>query len=97
MTDRPGVLTVPWFTIETWPELLKVAADRATLPDTFVEFEQIAGGKFDRLRAQGVPLQKVLISVAELTAWCRANRCPVDGPGRAAFAAFVAMRRASAH
>jgi hypothetical protein len=92
-----GAITVPWFTAETWPELLAVATDRATLPDTFAEFEVIAGRKFARFTAQGHSLHKVLISVAELTVWCRANRIPIDGHGRAAFAAFVAMRRDRAH
>lgn len=71
MNARPDVLTVPWFTAETWPELLKVATDRANLPDTFAEFEQIAGRKFARFTAQGMHLQKVLVDVDTLVAWCR--------------------------
>jgi hypothetical protein len=97
---NPGLIgpwAIPWFTAETWPELLTVAADRADLPDTFAEFELIAGRKFERLRAQGVPLHRVLVSIPEMAAWCRANGFRVDAPGRAAFAAFVAMRRAAVH
>lgn len=94
---QPSAIAVPWFTAETWPELLKVAADRDDLPDTFAEFELIAGRKFDQLRARGVSLQRVLISVAELSAWCRAQRQPVNAMTRAVFAAFVLMRRDRAH
>jgi hypothetical protein len=39
----------------------------------------------------------VLISVTELAEWCHAQHQPVDGMARAAFAAFVLMRRASVH
>jgi len=92
-----GGVSVPWFTAETWPELLKVADDRADLPDSHAEFEQIAGRKFKAFAARGIPVVKVLIDIPELVAWCWANRCPIDGPGRAGFAAFSAMRRANAH
>jgi hypothetical protein len=95
--NGPGAIAVPWFTAATWAELLAVASDRDALPDTFAEFEVIAGRKFDQIRVQGIPLHKVLISVIELSAWCQAQHKPVDGTTRAAFAAFVAMRRASAH
>jgi hypothetical protein len=88
---------VPWFTAEDWPKLLAVAADRAALPDTFAEFEQIAGQRFNALRAQGAEIVKVTISVDELVAWCRAQRCPVDTTAWATFAAFILSRRDRAH
>ncbi len=97
MSKLIGAISVPWFTSETWPELLKVAADRADLPDTFSEFELIAGRKFERFCADGFNLQKVLISPIELAQWCRVQRQPVNAMTRAAFATFVAMRRAAAH
>jgi hypothetical protein len=90
-------VSVAWFTADTWQKLLKVAADRANLPDTFAEFEEIAGRKFDRLCAQGIPVEKVLVSVDEMAAFCHAHGLALDSNGRAIFAAFVAARRAGAH
>ena len=91
---------VPWFTAEDWPNLLAVAADRATLPDTHAEFEATAGRRFDRLREQGADIRKVVIAVADLVAWCAAARprpLPVDALARAEFAAVTLARRANAH
>src|SRR5580704_12309952 len=84
---------VPWFTAAQWPELRRVAADRLVLPERFAEFESIAGRRFDRLRAQGYPVEKILIDVSELAAWCRAEGKPISGGSRAEFAALIAMLR----
>jgi hypothetical protein len=51
MTGRLRCLAVPWFTAETWPELRRVAADHRNLPDTFAEFERMAGCRFAELKA----------------------------------------------
>jgi hypothetical protein len=87
-------VAVAWFTREEYPALAAASPD---MPTSFAEFEALAGARFDALVAQGAPLVKVTISVPELLAWCSAQGVPPDGPGRSAFAAFVAMRRSGAH
>ncbi len=82
-----------WFTADSWPRLLAIAADRASLPDTFEGFEKRAGERFDRHVAAGYPLERVLIDVTALAAFCAAQRIPVDSTGRATFAAFVLSQR----
>jgi hypothetical protein len=88
---------VPWFTATQWPELRKVAADRSVLPERFADFESIAGWRFDRLRAQGYPVEKILIDVSELAAWCRAEGRPISGAARAEYAAMIIMLRDTGH
>jgi hypothetical protein len=82
-----------WFTADSWPRLLAIAADRASLPDTFEGFERRAGERFNRHIANGVPLERVLIDVDALGAFCAAQRIPVDARSRSAFAALVLARR----
>ena len=90
-------LAIPWFTAESWPKLLAVAADRSNLPDTFEEFDQRAGKRFEDFVAQGHPCEKVLIDVDQLAAWCSDRGIPLDGNARAAFAGYLlAQRDASA-
>ena len=84
---------VAWFRADDWPALLTASDDRANLPSTFAEFEALAGGKFDRLVACGVPLERVLVTVSALVTWCSATGRSVDGPARAAFAAILLARR----
>jgi hypothetical protein len=90
----PGKIAVPWFSASEYPALAAAAPD---MPASFAEFEALAGARFDVLLAQGAPLVKVLVSVDELLHWCAAQGMAPDGPGRSAFAAFVAMRRTGAH
>lgn len=86
---------VPWFTAESWPRLLAIAADRADLPDTFEGFERRAGERFDRHVAAGQPLEKVLVVVDQLAAWCRELGVSVDARARSVFAAVMLARQAS--
>jgi hypothetical protein len=88
-------VAIPWFTAHSWQQLLAVAADRVTLPDTFEEFERRAGARFDALVAAGHPLEKVLIDVERLVAWCQELGRPIDTGARAAFAAFTIAQRDS--
>jgi hypothetical protein len=84
---------IAWFTAESWPRLLEIAADRDDLPPNFEAFERRAGERFDRHVANGLPLEKVLIDVDALAAWCRELGMPVDNPSRSAFAALTLARR----
>lgn len=86
-------LAVAWFTREQWSELRRVAADRATLPESFAVFEEIANRRFDQLRRQSYPVEKILIDVGDLVDWCRAEGKPISGATRAEFAALTAMLR----
>ena len=84
---------VAWFTAESWPRLLAVADDRENLHDTFDEFERTAGARVEAYRRQGISIEKVLLDVDELAAWCRAERRPLDAMARAEFAAMALARR----
>jgi hypothetical protein len=86
-------IAVPWFTAESWPRLLAIAADRDTLPATFEAFVERAGERFDRDVANGLPLEKVLIDPEALGSWCADLGRSCDGRARAMFAVVMLMQR----
>ena len=90
---------VPWFTAETWLRLREVvdSTEADNLPATYDEWIALAEPRFAQHIADGLPMERVLIDPDELAAWCGLNDLPIDGRGRAAFAAFVPARRAGAH
>jgi hypothetical protein len=87
---------IAWFTAESWPRLLEIAADRSVLPDTFEEFERVAGARFNALAAAGHPLEKIVLDVAavdRLADWCRELGRPVDADARSVFATVALTER----
>jgi hypothetical protein len=84
---------VPWFTRKQYEKLLEVSNDRATMLPTFDEFERTAGQRFDRHKAQGAPVEKVMIDVDSFVSWCLTEGRPIDADARAEFAALAMMLR----
>ena len=85
-------IAIASFRAQDWPKLLAVAADRATLPDSFARFEALSRAEMAAAAAGGVHLERVLVSLPALITWCRATCRPVDANARNAFAAFTLAR-----
>jgi len=86
-------LILPWFTREGWPKMLKAAADRDRLHDTFEEFEQSSTTAFNDVVAKGHPVEKVQIDADALIAWCKAEGRPLDSGARHVFAILTLTER----
>lgn len=84
---------IAWFTPESYQRLLAIAADRAELPETFEAWERRVTERFERRVAAGQPLEKVLIDVDRLAAFCHELGCPVDVMARSAFTAITLGER----
>ena len=97
MNRNVKAVGVPWFTAESWPRLLAIASDRRRLPHTFAEFEHRASATFEAMRAQGSPVEKVLIDIDQLVAYCEAAGRSVNAFTRAEFAALAVARRHEMH
>lgn len=80
------VVGVAWFRCDEWPQLLSLAADSECLERTHDEWLATAEQTFERLKATGVELIKVDVSVSELLEWCQKNNRPQDAAARATFA-----------
>lgn len=84
-----GVRGLAWFLADQWPRLLEVSTDRATLGRDHAAWLVQAEKNYTSLRDVGVQIRKVLVDVDELTAWCAANKLPVDADSRPAFVATL--------
>jgi hypothetical protein len=68
--------------------LLKIrAADAERLHDSFEEWRKDVDRVARELRAKGVSIREVPMTVMELEDFCQRNDCPLDGAARAAYAA----------
>ena len=65
--------------------------DKEVLEDTFVEWEAGMKKRIPEYKKEGMRVEKVLIDVDELVAWCREKQIPVDGKARALYAAEALM------
>jgi hypothetical protein len=88
-----GGVLLPWYTPDSWPKMREAAADRDNLYDTFEEFERSSTDTFNNLVAAGHPVEKVLIDVDALIAWCKAEGRPLDSNARHIFAVLSVIER----
>jgi len=80
-----------WYTPESW-ERLRAVADDVVM--TFAEFERKATRKVRQLEVEGFTVEKVLIDVDHMVAWCRRKGYRVgDSKARAAYGAAMAIAR----
>jgi hypothetical protein len=84
---------VAWYAEPEWQTLRAVAADPETLEPTYDEWLKVFENGLRDLAAAGVVAERVEVRVAHLRAWCQAQRRPLDGAARAAFAAELLHRR----
>jgi len=82
---------VGWYTPESW-ERLRAVADDVVM--TFAEFEQKATRKVRELEAEGFTVEKVMVDVDHMVAWCRRKGYHVnDTRARAAYVAALHLAR----
>jgi hypothetical protein len=96
MADKPSSgmrVGVAWYRDSEWEKLRQLAADPEVLEETYAEWTKVYEDAIRQLRASGLVPERVEIDVEELRAWCTAQKCPLDGTARAAFATESLRRR----
>lgn len=78
-----------WWRPDTYGRAREICAERDT-PETFKEWRKAAQKTFDSLRAQGLPVVKVLVDPEELLTW--AGGRAIDAQLRAQFAVVTHER-----
>ena len=86
-------LGIAWFRPDQWSRLLEVSEDRENLEGTFAEWEQQAEEKLRALRAEGLEIEKVIVDVEELLAWCKSQNLSVDGVARSKYVAELVRKQ----
>jgi hypothetical protein len=85
-----------WYDREPWELLRVLSVDPQDLDDTFEQWELAAIRAEAEFLAQGCQVQRFLVTAAELQAWCRASRRPLDRASRSKFVAERAHLQAQA-
>jgi hypothetical protein len=90
---KPLRLGLAWFDREQWQRLTEVVPDRSELDETFEQWERNARKAMKELERRGQLVEKVLINVDELLAWCTLTGLAPNGKGRSEFVLEVLRRK----
>ena len=78
-----------WYTPESWRRLEAIADGE--LCDTYEDFVRKATRMIRGFEAQGITVEKFLINIDHMVAWCRRHGLSVDGRARSAYGAILTM------
>ena len=84
---------VAWYREQEWAELRRLSADPEHLEETYAEWKAEYEDGILKLVVAGVYPERVELTVAQLQAWCAANKCPLDGSARSGLAAELLRQR----
>jgi hypothetical protein len=87
---------IAWYRPEQWARLLEVSDDSEELETTFAEWEALAEEKFRALLAEGMNVEKVVVDIEELLAWCKGRGFSVDASARSHYVADL-LRKQDLH
>lgn len=82
-----------WYQPQSWTDLKATAADADDLEDTYHEWRANAESTFKKLRRQGMRLEKVVIDIEALLAWCATQGHIPDANARSLYAAHLLRQR----
>jgi len=84
---------VAWYQEREWEELRRLAADPGNLEETYAEWKAAYEDGVLKLGAAGLQPERVELTVAQLQAWCAANKCPLDAKARSGLTAELLRQR----
>lgn len=83
------MVTICFYTLDSYAELRKLADDKKDLCDTYtdwlVEFMKAVEG----MREQGLEVVPVTINIAELKSWCQKNKLKNTSASRSKYVAEI--------
>ena len=87
-----SAIGMSWYTQETWQEL--AAIPEAKIEMTYPQFVSKVERQIAAMRAKGFAVEKVLVDVGQMVAWCHRHGYAVDSTGRSVFGAVLMTARA---
>ena len=88
--ERPGIA---WYLPEQWDKLREISADRDSLGDTYEHWLAKAEKEQAQTTAAGRNVERVIINVEELEAWCRSRGWVLNQKSRSRFVAYLLKQR----
>jgi hypothetical protein len=83
----PDAIVLSWYRPEDWPRLRVALADGPSLPERYEDWLAIVTHIADVESECGFPVEKVLVDLEDLSAWCRRHACPMNAPARVLYTA----------
>ena len=84
---------IAWYLPEQWDRLREISADKDSIEITHAEWLVTAENAQGQMAATGTNIERVIVDVNELEAWCRARGWPVNGRARSRFVAHLLRSR----
>ena len=84
---NPPATALAWYTREEWDAVRREASDPEVFDATYETWQANATRTLDRLRDQGLPVERVFIRASDLRAWCDHLGIPQDSRARSRYAA----------
>ena len=89
----PLRIGLAWFDREQWQRLTEVVPDRSELDDTYDQWERNAKKAMKGLKRSGQSVERVLVRIDELLAWCAVKGVVPDGKARSQFASEMLQKK----
>ena len=87
------LICIAWYDPAQWNLLVRVAADRASLDETYNAWETSALETERMTKAAGHTVVRVPVDVPKLASWCRKKRLPNNSASRAQYVAQAMQLR----
>jgi uncharacterized protein YchJ len=84
---------IAWYLPEQWDTLREISADKDSIEMTHAEWLVTAENAQAQMAATGANIERVVVDVNELEAWCRARGWSVNGKARSQFVAYLLRRQ----
>jgi hypothetical protein len=80
------VVGIPWYTRETYADVVEVMSDRRHLPATFEEWLALAERNVKNYETQGLTVKRVQMDARIFLQWCKLLSFRPDAHARSVFA-----------
>lgn len=90
---KPQIAGLCWVKPEQWQRLLEVAEDRASLEQTWSEWEAKSLEMIEVFATRNILIKKVLVDVEELVLWCQEQDKPVNSSTRAEYVTSLMLEQ----
>ena len=91
--ERPDVAAIAWYRRADYDRLRLLNPDGGGMEETFDDWHKLAKRALAEVRAQGVPVEKIVVDPDELAAWLRARDLKSNNETRALYVWEIAASR----
>jgi hypothetical protein len=87
-SDGAPLLGFAWYREDQWPLLKEFSTDAAMIEPTYEQWLKAAEARYAEVANAGKRVQKVIVDVKDMAAWCREMGRTMDNEGRSAYVVY---------